>query len=162
MIRSAQILADSSMKMKYEAEIHASRDFVWETFDNPDNLKRWQPTLESFTHRAGGPGQPGAVYELIYNEKGKKVVMTETVTERRKPQFMAGTYDNARATTLIVNHFEEIDDATTRFVSYTNMKFKGIMKIMSLFFAKSTRARAEADLDRFKLLVETEAAGEQQ
>ncbi len=150
------------MKMKYEANIHASRDFVWATFDNPDNLSRWQPTLVSFTHQSGEPGHPGSVSELVYNENGKKVVITETVTERQEPQFMAGTYDNAWATALIVNHFEEIDDNTTRFISYTNMNFKGIMKIMSLFIAKSIRSRAEADLNRFKLLVETEAAGSQQ
>jgi hypothetical protein len=72
---------------------------------------------------------------------------------------MAGTYDNDRATSLIVNHFEEIDDNTTRFISYSNMNFKGIMKILSLFVARSIRARVEADLSRFKLLVETEAAG---
>lgn len=150
------------MKMRYEAVIKASRDSVWETFDNPDNLPRWQPTLESFTHQAGEPGQPGAVSELIYNENGMKVAMTETVTERREPQFLAGTYDNSWATTLIVNHFEVIDDNTTRFVSYTNMKFKGFMKIMSLFVARSIRARTEADLDRFKLLVESEATGAEQ
>ncbi len=150
------------MKMKYEAEIRASRDLVWATFDDPDNLSRWQPTLESYTHMAGEPGQPGAVSELVYDENGKKVTMTETVTERRKPHFMAGTYDNDWATSRIVNHFEEIDDDTTRFVSYTNMNFKGIMKIMSVFVSRSIRARVEADLNRFKLLVETEAAGAQQ
>ena len=149
------------MKMKYEAEINACREFVWATFDNPDNLSRWQPTLESFTHQAGKPGQPGAVSELVYNENGKKLTTTETVTERRKPDFMAGYYDNAWATTLIVNHFEEVDDNTTRFVSYTNVKFKGIMKVMSLFAARSIRSRVEADINRFKLLVETEAAGAQ-
>ncbi len=154
--------ADSSMKMKYEANIQASRDFVWAIFDNPDMLSKWQPTLESFTHQAGEPGRPGAVSELIYDENGKKVVMTETVTERRQPQFLARTYDNAWAMTLIVNHFEEIDDKTTHFVSYTNMKFKGIMKIMALFVARSIRTRTEADLNRFKLLVETEAAGSRQ
>ncbi len=150
------------MKMKFEAEIRASRDVVWAAFNDPGNLSRWQPTLESFTHQAGVPGEPGAVSELVYNENGRNVTMTETVTERRKPVFMAGTYDNAWATTLIVNHFEEVDDNTTRFISYTNMKFKGTMKIMSLFVAKSIRARARADLNRFKLLVETDTAGSQQ
>ena len=150
------------MKMTFETEIRAGRELVWAIFDNPDNLSRWQPTLESFTHVAGDPGQPGAVSELVYNENGKKVTMTETVTERRKPNFMAGTYDNDRATSLIVNHFEEIDEDTTRFVSYSNMNFKGIMKILSLFVARSIRARVEADLSRFKLLAETEAAGDSQ
>ncbi len=147
------------MKIKVEAEIRASRDFVWAVFENPDNLTRWQPTLESFTPQTGEVGQPGATSELVYNENGKKITMIETVTERQKPQFMAGIYDSARATSLIVIHLEEIDDNTTRFVSYTNMKFKGIMKIMSVFVAKSIRDRAEADLNRFKLLVETDAAG---
>ncbi len=147
------------MKMKFETEINAGRELVWAIFNSPDKLSRWQPTLESFTHLAGDPGQPGAVSELVYNENGKKVTMTETVTERRKPHFMAGTYDNDWATSLIVNHFEEIDDNTTRFISYSNMNFKGIMKILSLFVARSIRARVEADLSRFKLLVETEAAG---
>ena len=147
------------MKMKVEAEIRASRNFVWAVFENPDNLTRWQPTLESFTPQTGEVGQPGATSELVYNENGKKITMIETVTERQKPQFMAGIYDSARATSLIVIHLEEIDDNTTRFVSYTNMKFKGMMKIMSVFVAKSIRDRAEADLNRFKLLVETDAAG---
>jgi uncharacterized protein YndB with AHSA1/START domain len=150
------------MKMTFETEIRASRELVWAIFDNPDNLVRWQPTLESFTHLTGDPGQPGAVSELVYNENGKKVTMTETVTERRKPHFMAGTYDNDRATSLIVSHFEEIDDNTTRFISYSNMNFKGIMKILSLFVARSIRARVEADLSRFKLLVETQATGDSQ
>jgi len=150
------------MKMTFETEIRVSRELVWAIFDNPDMLSRWQPSLESFTRVAGDPGQPGAVSELVYNENGKKVTMTETVTERRKPHFMAGTYDNYRATSLIVSHFEEIDDNTTRFISYSNMNFKGIMKILSLFVARSIRARVEADLSRFKLLVETQAAGDSQ
>jgi len=156
------MVADSPMKMQYETKIRASRDLVWAMFDNSENLPRWQPTLKSFTHLVGEPGQPGAVSELIYDENGKKVTMTEMVTERRKPHFMAGTYDNDWATSLIVNHFEEIDENTTRFISYTNMSFKGIMKVMSLFVAKSIRARIKADLGRFKLLVETEEAGAEQ
>ena len=147
--------------MKYEADIRASRDFVWATFDDPNNLSRWQPTLESFTHQAGEPGRPGAVSELAV-EAG---TVTRTFSIRAlliatgvASLYLAGTYDNAWATTLIVNHFDVVDDSTTRFVSYTNMKFKGIMRIMALFVARSIRSRAEADLNRFKLLVETESA----
>ena len=148
--------------MKYEAVIDADRDFVWAAFDNPDNLSRWQPTLKSFTQISGDPGQPGAVSELVYEEKGKEVIQTETITERRRPDFLAGIYDNAWAKSLIVNHFEAIDDNTTRFVCYSNMQFKGMMKIMSLFVAGSIRKRVEDYMDRFKLFVETEAANSQQ
>lgn len=156
-ICGAPVAADSSMKMKFERTILASRKLVWETFDNPENLSRWQPALVSFTHISGVPGQPGAVSELVYNEKGRKIVTTETVTERQQPHFIAGIYDNDWVSMLTVNHFEAIDDNTTRFASYSNMAFKGIMKIMSLFVTNSIRSRIEGDLNRFKFLVETEA-----
>ena len=75
-IERPQTFADGPMKMTYEAEIQSSRDFVWAIFNNPDMLRKWQPTLESFTLQAGEAGQPGAVSELVYEEKGKKVIMT--------------------------------------------------------------------------------------
>ena len=44
------------MKLKHEIVIDAGRDAVWNAFDNPDNLKRWQPTLASYTPTSGEPG----------------------------------------------------------------------------------------------------------
>lgn len=162
MIYESQGLMDEPVKMQHEAVINASRDFVWAAFDNPANLARWQPTLQSFKHKSGQPGQPGAITELVYDENGKMVVMTETVAERRQPHFLAGVYDTAWARTLIVNHFQAIDDNRTRLVSYSNMSFKGMMKFVSLFSAGSIRRRLEADMNRFKLFVESEAARMQQ
>ena len=80
------------MKLKFESVIDASLDTVWAAFDNPDNLPRWQQNLESFNHISGEPGQPGAVSDLIYDEEGKKVVLKETIMERRDPDFLAGAY----------------------------------------------------------------------
>jgi len=147
------------MKLKFEVVIDASLPEVWAAFDNADNMRRWHPTLESYTHQSGEPGQPGAVAELIYDENGRKVVMTETVTERRAPHFLAGTYETQWGTTLIVNHFEALDDMTSKWQSWCNFSIKGFMKFMSLFLAKSIRRRTQADMDRFKLLVETDLAG---
>lgn len=44
--------------MKYELEItiNLPRERVIELFDNPDNLKKWQEGLQSFSHRSGTPG----------------------------------------------------------------------------------------------------------
>jgi len=146
------------MKIRAEVTIDADRDTVWRTFDDPDNMPRWQPTLKSVTHQTGTPGEPGAVAELVYDENGKKVVMTETITEKRKPDFMAGIYESAVGNALIVNHFEAIGENTTRWAVYANHRFKGIMKLLALFAGKSVRNRTEADLQRFKLLVETDLA----
>ena len=146
------------MKLKFETVIDASLDTVWAAFDNPENMTRWQQNLESFKHVSGEPGQAGTVSELIYDEKGRKVVLEETITERRQPDFLAGTYDSPMGKTLIVNHFEAVDDNSTRWTTWCNFTFKGFMKIMSLFISGIIRKRTEADMERFKLMVETDQA----
>jgi uncharacterized protein YndB with AHSA1/START domain len=148
------------MKLTFEQLIDADRDRVWSTFDNPENMTKWQPTLESFTPKSGIPGQVDSVSELVYQENGRKIVMTETITERRAPAFMAGVYENRWGKTLIVNHFDVVDENTTRWVSWCNFRFTGAMRFLSLFLAGSIRKRTVADMGRFKLLVETERANE--
>ena len=148
------------MKHKTEVVIDADPETVWRLFDNPDNLKKWQPTLRSFAHKSGTPGEPDAVSELVYEEKGREVVLTETITARRKPDFLAGTYESKWGNVVIVNHFERADDGKTRWIGYYNHSFKGFMKFMALFVARSIRKRTEADMGRFKLFVETTAAAD--
>lgn len=147
------------MKHKTEILIDADRDTVWRTFDDPDSMMKWQPTLKSFIHKSGTPGQPDAVSELVYDENGREVAMTETITARREPGFLGGTYDSKWGTVVIFNHFEETDDGKTRWTGHMNYAFKGWMKIMALFMWKSICERSDADMNRFKLLIETQIAG---
>lgn len=148
------------MKHKTEVLIDADRDTVWRFFDNPDNMTRWQPTLKSFTPISGTPGQADAVSELVYDENGREVVLTETITARREPEFLGGTYESKWGTVVIVNLFEQVGSRQTRWSSNTNHIFKGFMKVMALFMRKSICGRIDADMQRFKLLIETELAKE--
>ncbi len=147
------------MKHKTEILIDADRDTVWRAFDDPNNMKQWQPTLKSFIHKSGTPGQADAVSELVYDESGREVVMTETITARRAPSFFGGTYESKWGTVVIFNHFEETEDGKTRWTGHMNYAFKGLMKFMALFMWKSICKRSDADMNRFKLLIETQIAG---
>jgi carbon monoxide dehydrogenase subunit G len=146
------------MKHKSEVLIDADRATVWQFFDNPDNMPKWQPTLKSFTHKSGTPGQPDAVSELIYDENGRESVMIETITARREPDFLGGTCESKWGTVVIVNLFEETDDGKTRWACNMNYIFRGFMKIMALFMRKSIFSRTDTGMNRLKLLVETEVA----
>lgn len=66
---------------------------------------------------------------------------------------------SAHGTTLIVNRFEKIDENSSRWVSWCNFTFKGVMMLMSIFVRGTVRQRTEADMQRFKLLVASDAAG---
>lgn len=146
------------MKMKFEVEVDAEPAAVWAAFDNADNLQQWQPTLVAVDHKAGKPGHPEAVAELTYDENGRRIVMTETITERREPNFMAGTYESSHGTSLIVNTFEKVDDSHTRWTAWHNMRFTGIARLFAIFVQKKVRKRIEDDMQRFKLMVETDKA----
>ncbi len=146
------------MKLKFETVIDARRDAVWAAFDNSENMTRWQQNLVSFNHISGEPGQPGTVSELTYDQKGKKVVLKETIMERRDPDFLSGAYESTMGKTLIVNHFEVVDQNSTRWTSWCNFTFQGYMKIMSLFISSMIHKRTKADMERFKLMVETDQA----
>lgn len=149
----------SAVKHNFNVTINAGLADVWKAFDNPDNMTRWVRNLESFEHRSGDPGQPGAVSVLTFDENGRSIEMIETITERREPDFLAGVYDTKFGKTLIVNTFAAIDEHTTRWESWCNFSFKGLMKIMSLFMSGTIRKRTDDDMQRFKLMVESDASG---
>ena len=151
---------DAGMKHNFLVTIDASLAVVWKAFDNPGNMTRWVHNLKSFEHRSGEPGQPGAVSILTFDENGRTIEMRETITERREPHFLAGIYDTKFGKTLIVNNFKAIDDNTTQWESWCNFSFKGLMKIMSLFMSGTIRKRTEDDMQRFKLMVETDESAD--
>lgn len=147
------------MKLNFEQTIDASLETIWAAFNNSANKGRWQQNFEAYKHTTGDPGQSGAISELTFNENGKMMIVNETITECREPDFLSASYESKYASTIIVNHFESIDENTTRWTSWCNFTFKGFMKIMALFIAGTIRKRTEDDMHRFKLMVETDEAG---
>ncbi len=80
--------------MKYSGEviINLPRERVIELFDNPGNMPKWQPGLQSFEPLSGEPGQPGAQSKLVYDMNGRRVEMVETIVTRNLPDEFSGTY----------------------------------------------------------------------
>lgn len=147
------------MKQRIEILIDANLDTVWKAFDNPQNLGRWQQYFHSCTQLSGDAGKVGSVSELRFNEKGKMLVLTETITERRDKHFLAATHESQRGKTTIVNRFEKLDSNITRWTTWHSYAFTGFTRLASSFFPGTIRKRLESDMQRFKLMVETDSAG---
>lgn len=142
------------MKISAEMILDRPREQVWEAFDNPDNMIRWQPTLESFEHVSGEPGQPGAVSRLVYQEGGRTIEMTERLTERREPEYLAGEYETEGTINTIENHFQRLKDGRTRWVMNSEFNFSGLFKLLAPFMKGQMRKRTLNDMERFKAMVE--------
>ena len=80
------------MKYTVETEINLPIARVVELFDDPENLKHWQPGLLSFEPISGTPGQPGAKSKLKYKMGKRDIEMVETISVRNFPDEFSGTY----------------------------------------------------------------------
>lgn len=143
------------MKFKLELPIDKPRLEVWKAFDNPENMKTWQPSLISFERMSGTQGRPGAVSKLTYEENKRQFSLIEKVTYREDPHRLDGVYENNFADNIIRNTFIEQGNGQTLWVVETEFKFKTfIMKFMGPLLKKNFVARTQKDMERFKKMVE--------
>ena len=145
------------MKFTLELPISKSRAEVWKAFDNPENMKKWQPSLVSFEMVNGTQGQPGAVSKLTYKENEREFSLLERVTYREEPHRLDSVYDNNFAENTIRNTFIEQGDQQTLWVVDTKFKFKTLlMRILGPVMKKNFVLRTQRDMQRFKEMVEKE------
>jgi|SRR5688572_9530947 hypothetical protein len=145
------------MKFTLELPINKSRAEVWKAFDNPENMKKWQPSLISLETVSGTQGQPGAVSKLIYKENEREFSLIEKVTHREKPRRLDGVYENNFADNILKNTFIEQSREQTLWVVETEFRFKTLlMRILGPIMKKNFVMRTQKDMERFKELVENQ------
>lgn len=143
------------MKFRVEMLIDKGPREVWDTFDNPENTKKWQPSLKSFEHFSGEPGQPGAVSKLTYEENGREVVLMESITRRQEPYAFDGTYTGAGVTNHVRNEFIETETGKTKWGMETEFLFQSLpMRLLGPLMKGSFAKRTKQEMQRFKELAE--------
>ena len=142
--------------MKYECEITIDlpRQRVIKLFDDPDNLSKWQPGLQSFEHISGEAGRSGAQSRLVYDEKGRRIEMVETITRRDLPDEFSGTYETKGVKNWVVNRFYENGPEKTRWVLESEFKFSGLMVLMVLVMRGAFPKQTLEFMQNFKVFAE--------
>ena len=142
------------MKYTLELEINLPRNRVIELFDNPDNLKKWQPDLISFEHLSGEAGQVGAKSRLRYRTGKREFEMIETITVNKLPDEFSGTYEGKGFWNKVENRFSESGADKTKWVLDSEFKVGGIMKIMSIFMPGLFKKQSLKFMKQFKEFAE--------
>jgi hypothetical protein len=142
------------MKYTLEISIDLPRDKVIALFDNSDNMKFWQKGFISFEPISGEPGTEGAKSKLTYQLGKRKVEMIETITKRHLPEEFHGTYDAGMVLNLQWNYFKSNGNKTI-WISKSEFKFSGFMKIMGIFMSVDSFERQSYEyLHDFKAFAE--------
>jgi hypothetical protein len=145
------------MKFTLELPINKTRSDVWKAFDNPETMKKWQPSLISFEPVSGTQGQPGALSKLTYKENEREFSLMEKVTHRDELKRLDGVYENNFADNIIRKTFLEQSMGRTLWVLETKFRFKTlIMRILGPLMKKNLIARTQKDMERFKEMVENQ------
>lgn len=147
------------MKYELEIEIDLPRNRVVELFDDTDNMKSWQPTLQSYRHLSGTPGQVGAKAEHVHKFGKKSITMIETVTSRNLPDEFSGTYEAKGAWNLAENWFEEISPGRTRWRTRNEFRCSGFMRIMAFLMPSGFKKETTKHMKSFKKFAESTKGG---
>jgi uncharacterized membrane protein len=142
------------MEYTTEITIDLPRDRVVALFDDPDNLAKWQPGLQSMETIEGEPGTPGAKTRLVYEARGRRVEMIETIIDRDLPRVFSATYEAKNVWNEVVNRFHEAGPRKTRWVTENEFKFSGAMALLAFFMRGAFRKQTLEDMERFKAFAE--------
>ena len=142
--------------MKYSCTVDISRpiDQVINLFDNPDNMKHWQPGLISFEHVSGDPGTPGAKSKLLYKMGKREIEMVETIISRNLPDDFSGMYEANGVKNIVKNRFVPIDDSSTRYTTEQEFQFSGFMKLLGWLMPGSFKKQSQKYMEQFKEFAE--------
>lgn len=146
------------MNYSHEIIIDLPIDRVIALFDNTENLKRWQEGLKSFEHVSGEPGKEGAKSKLVFDTGKRKIEMIETITKRNFPDEFHGTYEAKGVYNIQENYFSKEAEGKTKWVSKTEFKFSGFMRIMAPLMKGAFKKQSYKFMENFKSFAEKEGA----
>lgn len=145
------------MKYSNEVQINAPLSKVIALFEDEANLAKWQQGFVSAVVLEGERGKPGLKSKLTYKMGKREIVMIEEIKTWDLPKDFTATYDAKNVFNVVSNHFEAIDENTTRYFTENEFQFKGIMKLFALLMPGAFKKQSQKYLNDFKTFVENEA-----
>lgn len=139
------------LKYNLEIEIEKPLDLVSGMFADRSLLPRWQPGLVSDEVQMDQEGQK--TYKLTYQVGRRKLFITETITLENSHQYHA-TYKLKGVVNHVRHEFVAIDAHHTKWQSAQEFRFKGMMKLISLFMRSGFENQSRMIMDNFKRFAE--------
>ncbi len=149
------------MRISVSVEINAPREKVFPWLGDPERAMTWMTSVAGGEIIEQTPDMVGTTFRERVEEDGRGTelhgVITEWVPDERLAFHLEGEFNDAD----VLFTLEEVGSAT-RVTQTAEVRFKGVVRIMSLFFGQSfkrnIRRQAESEFAALKALCEAEAA----
>jgi hypothetical protein len=135
-----------------EIEIHKPLEEVIRLFSDRDQLSAWQPGLLSSELLES---DPIPTYKLIFQFGRRTMTMTERILRNELPQHFDVHYKMKGVHNHMQNSFMASGSKSTHWVCESEFKFKGLMKIISLFMKDNFQKQSDIIMSNFKRYAES-------
>jgi carbon monoxide dehydrogenase subunit G len=127
--------------------INKPRDVVWKYFIDQKNLKDWLPNVKSFEKISGEPMTAGSKFKMTFDEDGREIVMTETMTEVKDKEVFAFVLENevmtANARITFIDKGDKTEVVENNTFSGGNFFWRSLFALMQSGLEKNSAAAYE-------------------
>jgi uncharacterized membrane protein len=142
------------MKFTSQVAIDRPRQRVLELMTDTNNIPQWQQGVRSIELLSGSRDQVGARSRVVFEMRGVRLEMIETVVQYRPPDLFASTFEARGVKNLVENRFYEDEAGRTRWVMDNTFEFKGMMSVLAVFIHDYMTKQTLASMSRFKMFAE--------
>ncbi|WP_127846430.1 SRPBCC family protein [Psychroflexus aestuariivivens] len=142
------------MKYTTTIKINKPRSEIIDVFENSENLIHWQRGLQRSRVVAGKEGEVGSKRKLYIKIEGRNLRMTEIITKKNMPEEWHAEYESLGIQSSQKNYFKIISEGETEWVSESEFKFSGFMKIVAKLMPEIFKKRSKMIQEDFKDFIE--------
>ena len=127
--------------------VRAAPEKCWEVFHDTIKMSEWLEVFESLTLKSGEPLSTGSMYELVVNDEGHRMVMSEKIKEVTAPVSASFELDNdvlkseysfafkGTTSTTITSHYK---------ITGNNILWKSILFLSKSYMVNAAQQQLEA------------------
>jgi uncharacterized membrane protein len=142
------------MNFTAQIVIGIPRPRVIELISDPGNLPQWQPGIKSVELIAGERNTVGARSRVVFDFRGFRLEMTETIVAYAPPEMFSARYEAKGVRNLVENRFFDDGAIKTRWVLSNSFSVSGLMSFVSPFILESVPQQNRDAMQRFKAFAE--------
>ncbi|MFX0069628.1 MAG: SRPBCC family protein, partial [Candidatus Hermodarchaeota archaeon] len=147
--------SDNMTKFKISININKYPEIVWKAYINPHNMIKWTRNLEKVEVIKGQFGEIGAIAHLHYLEKGRPYVLEDKLLSYEHGKRILSQVTGQGMIIEVETIFNSLPNGTNILMSWKGTSKSVIMRIVLRLLQKKITKQAEAELNKFKSLVET-------
>ena len=137
-------------------EVQADIERAWDVFMDESKIDQWLIGFKSMETIEGEPLSVGSKHKMFFEDRGREVVLVETVRDIRPPREFVFDLDHELMNSTVRVTLEERSRGVTLISSHTNAEpTKILWKLLMFFMVPNMKKRQRQNFENLKTIIES-------